>query len=177
MREYSQGEYVLRSPTTLPANSPFESHTRSALPGLYENISLAVDARLVDPGPEQWVKLACRVQDESSYDVLAVNPNVGALSIARRIYGTWMPLANSGAEPSPAIHRGDQPNHLELTCRGAQLEASINGVPVASVGDGTFRDGRLSIGAGHTAFFALPYNAPLVHPIEAHFSGLVVTQR
>jgi len=68
---------------------------------------------------------------------------------------------------SSAVHRGSDRNHIELSCTGDTITASINGTTVGTIHDGTHRTGQFQIGV-----------STLVHdgPSEGRLDNLVVTR-
>jgi hypothetical protein len=74
------------------------------------------------------------------------------------------------AQTSSAIRLGNQPNRVELTCAGTTITARINGAMVATVQDGTYRNGELMLLSGS-------FTEAGSFPVDARFDGLVVTQR
>ena len=67
---------------------------------------------------------------------------------------------------APSIRRGGATNRLELTCAGTRITAMINGEPVASVPDSTYREGRWWIGVGFEG----------ETPTEVRFDNLLLRQ-
>lgn len=120
------------------------------IPGTFGDSSLAVDVRLTGEPGSQTVILACRLQpgDESQYRFF-VNPETRTFRLFRRDSATgFADLAP--LQPSAAIRRGNAVNRLQITCAGDTISASINGLEVASVRDGTYSTGRMWFGTGTT---------------------------
>lgn len=156
---YRDGEYFIRQ-------SRLDSAPVERLPGSYADASIAVDVRLVEG---QAAHLLCREQPGFVggywFAIDLVRGNV----IIRRFPGVAGAAASTLVnEFSSAIRRGTASNRLELTCAGSRITASVNGTVVAAVDDGTYREGRMWIGAGFGGVEAIT---------EARFDNLVVTQR
>lgn len=177
-RAYSSGydgsEYVIRSPSAAPSGIPFPAHASIALPGRYADASVSADVRLVEPGDDQYVDLACRSQGGSAEYRLIVSPGQHAFGLFRWVYNTML-LLDVGTPAT--IRSGNESNHVELRCAGARIEARINDSLVASLEDTSFGPGELRIGAGHYSPLAPTANLPLGKPITARFVNIVVTQR
>jgi hypothetical protein len=172
---YVNGEYVVASPPSLAPQARFPNIAQALLPGGYADASIAVDARLVNPAPEQYAAMACRSQDPISHYRLMVFPATGTFAVVRAIAGGASP-ALVGPTASPAINTGQQTNRFELACGGSTIEATINGTRVATITDNSYRSGSLWIGAGHATPANPAVATPLASPVEAHFTNLVVTQ-
>jgi hypothetical protein len=69
----------------------------------------------------------------------------------------------------PVARRGGQPNRIELTCAGATIAVSVNGVRIATVEDGSHQAGLFWIG--------LESDPARRQGVEARFDNLVVIQR
>jgi len=176
VEEYEQGEYVIRSPAALAPGATFWNQAQVVLPGTYADVSISVDARLVDPSDDQFLTVACRSADPGSQYRLTIGPGNGIFVIVRWVGGKAITLV--GPEVSPSVRTGGESNTLELRCRGSVLDAVINGVHVASFTDTTFKDGRLWVGLSH-GYGSVPGGAstPLNKAIEGHFTHLVVAQQ
>ncbi|MBI2941127.1 MAG: serine/threonine protein kinase [Chloroflexi bacterium] len=127
---YEGGEYALKiTPET-------DSDIRVRPSGTYSDVSIAVDVRVVGNADGQYVNVTCRDQGTGNqrrhYD-LTVAPFDGIWNLSRWNGDRWFPLGSVWT--SPAVRRGNDRNHLELTCAGTTISASINGTVVVSVQD------------------------------------------
>jgi hypothetical protein len=156
LRGYESGEYFIHKLDL--AFFPI-----AALPGSYADASLAVDVRLVGETEGRFVGVSCRRDGLSRYQA-TVDPDRGRFWLERRD-GNQMTLLTARS-PSTAIARGNETNHLELTCAGDVISLAINGRDVASVQDDTYSSGQLWIGVA--TFDESPNTA------EAWFDNLVV---
>jgi hypothetical protein len=177
---YVGDEYQIA--TTAPATGPAQS---VPVAGSYNDVTVSVDARLTARSDASTlVRVGCRrgvSGDSSTYYELFVAPNVGQWKLVRSDPGGFVSLA--GAQTvSTALISGAK-LHLQLTCAGSTITASIGGQQVASVQDGTYKTGRVFLGA------ALPINSIIdtatgtvvdtnisVGSIDVRFSNLVLTQ-
>ncbi len=140
IRAYEAGEYRIQ---VVDPSYPFIPLVYP--PGDYADTAMAVTARLLGDTTDRHIVLQCRGQTDSGSNYrLVVWPEDRSFALLRRDGGQSVNLV--GWRPSEAIRRGSQPNRLELTCAGTTIAASINGVPVASVQDGAYASGSLSMG-------------------------------
>jgi hypothetical protein len=168
---YSQGEYQIVK--TDPAANTLAI---DSIPGNYPDVSIAIDVRLAsldrDSNAGQGELIGCRYRRGlagndavSGYELLFF-PAQGIFNLARVDAGKVVSLTNGPASGTPTL---GVPHHLELTCFGDTLTASVDGKQVASVHDTTYSVGMTFIGAGvQTAF--------LPGTVDARFSNVVLTQ-
>jgi hypothetical protein len=154
---YIDGQYEIRNGDPDPGGV-----VGVRLPGTYTDSTIAVDARVVGgPDNPRRIILECRgaPSGQSSYR-LRVYPDRQRFQIERlqgRQAVTLLELPTTAVRP-------DSFNHIEFTCAGTSLSATINGVAVGQTQDSTFTTGEHGIGlAGSGAV--------------ARFDNLVVTQR
>ncbi len=172
---YVAGQYQIT--VNRPASATASSQGEAVIAGTYGDASVAVDAALVNPTPDQYLQLACRSQGPFSQYRFAFRPATGEYSITRwlTIPGLDAPLGPPLLPRgliSPAVQRGTAVNHAELRCQGTTISAQINGEIVAKLSDNTFASGKLWIAVGEV-FGAQPTGQKPV----ARFSNLVVTAR
>jgi hypothetical protein len=159
---YRDGEYLLKLPPS------FKDQLRATGPNIvFANVHVEVDVRLVAATETRWVAVACRFNIKEGNAVgaylFAVSPATGWFALTRlepdhRI----VPLVPE--QSSEAVRRGHASNHLELTCAGSTIIASINGIEVASARDGTHDSGYVAI---------IVSRSPLIE-LEARFDNLVI---
>lgn len=131
-----------------------------------------VDAMLVHPQDDQYLQPACRWDGAGSQYRMGVRPETGEVWVNR-----WLP--SSGSLPytslfeaiSTAVHPGTEVNHLELACKGATIQVSVNGTTLASISDNTIQAGQLWIAAGELRGGGHPDVGT-----EAHFENISVVQ-
>jgi dienelactone hydrolase len=148
---------------------------RVVVPGTFGDISISVDALLTSPADDQYVGIACRSQDGGNNYEFGILPNLRQYYLIQSISGQFASLIG-GIQKSPEIRGGNETNHLELTCRGTVIEASINGVMVASVSAGAFNDGEVWFGAGQFVESDSGPDTPVGSVFEVRFTNLVVRQ-
>lgn len=137
------------------------------VPGLYDNVSMAVDARLVGATAGRYIILGCRIaQDFISQYALYVGPGDGTVELMRWDNNTSVDL--KGLQ-SPVVHQGNARNRVELSCVGSTITARVNGVAVISVHDTHYTAGQLELGVVGTV--GVPST------IEGRFTHLLVTRR
>jgi hypothetical protein len=137
------------------------------LPGTFGDTTIAVDVRATEEVDQDVIGFDCRLQraDGRSY-FFEVYP-------ARQMFQLFRRNADNSStsliDPtgSQAIKQGSASNHIEYTCAGPNISASINGVQVMAVQDATMESGLLRIAVGGERGRSL----------AARFDNLVVTQR
>jgi hypothetical protein len=172
---YVGGEYQLD--VVQPTN---EGLGVAEVPGAYSfaygaaNSTVDVDVRLATAGPGA-VGVRCRrlVQGPSAFQsyALLIRPGSETFTLERLdpASGNTNTVVLVGPQPSSAIHQGTASNHLQLTCNGNTISASINGTRVASIQDGTYQFGRVALVA-ETSVSGPP------NTVDMRFSHLVLTQ-
>ena len=175
-RGYADGKYVISLQGSSNSGPGQVDQVVTPVPGTYTDATLSIDARLVDPSPDQFVALNCRSQADGSGYRFGIVPYSGQLSLTRWIGTLNVALFTPVLEPSLAIHTGAGTNTLELRCQADRIEGRINGSAVWSVSDYTFRAGGLSFDVGRmpqTRFGASPMSSD---PVQFELSNLLVTQ-
>jgi hypothetical protein len=129
---------------------------------------VALDARLIGDPEGRLIGLSCRVQASQQLNGyrLLVEPGGLALRLTRIDDGTAVPLVDW--QTRSAIARGGGRNRIELSCAGSVISVIINGVPVATAFDATYRNGAMLVTA--MRFGGTP-------DIDVRLDNLVVTQR
>jgi hypothetical protein len=155
---YEGGEYVLRELT--PNSGPYVPVT-----GVVANAALAVDARIAGDATGKLIVLGGRENDTGARQyMLLVDPGAGDFVLVRTDGDQFKTLVE--LTTSSVIRRGGERNRLELSCSGSTIAVRINGTPVVSVQDSTYREGRMWIGVGSYKEGATA---------EARFDNLLVT--
>ena len=138
------------------------------LPAVYADAALAVDAHQEGESQGRYLSDGCRNQlDSNAHYRFVVVPNTKQFVLERWDGDTAVTLIPW--EVSPAVRPGDQTNRLELSCAGSTIAASLNGTPLASVQDSTYREGLMWVGAGSSA--------DLHAAVAVRIDNLVVIQR
>jgi hypothetical protein len=135
------------------------------IPGIYQNASLAVDARLVGSAADvddRFVVMACRANPLGQYR-LTVNTDTRTASLSVAEQGEFRLLWRGSLS---AIRLGNQANHLELSCAGSTISVIVNGEVAAAVEDSTHAEGWFWIGGIVDNGLG-----------EIHFDHLMVTQQ
>ena len=138
------------------------------VPGTYPNATIALDVRLMGGPPIAAALVACRSEGANAY-VFGILPEgivpgrfpgapptfIGPrVRLVRQQPGADATLIDEG--PSPPVRGKGEWNHVELTCNGSTISASVNGTEVLSVLDSTYSGGRHRFGLtgnGSTARF------------------------
>jgi serine/threonine-protein kinase len=156
---YGADGYVIQK-----LNANYTQPINVTVPGSFNDADLAVDARLINVDPSDFVSLSCRDQSNGSAGYrLNVTPAAGQVSLFRVDGGTASPL-KPGVDVA-GLKKTTEANHVELICKGPAISAKVNDADVLSVQDSTYPGGGLLIGAGADTGV-----------VEAHFKNLVVIQ-
>jgi dienelactone hydrolase len=173
---YENDGYIITTESR-PESSPGQAdRPRVAVPGAYGDVTIAVDAALIHPADDQYIDVACRSQGNASNYRFGIAPNLGEYNLIQTISDRSVSLIGGPNQTSPAIRRGNETNRLELTCRGTVIEASVNGVMVASVSTGAFNAGEVWFGAGQFVDPGTQPDTPLGSEFQVRFTNLVVRQ-
>ncbi len=139
-----------------------------AIPGIFRDSTLTLDARLVGDATGRSIGLTCRASEEGWYQ-LNITPDTRSFSIARfTLTGAAVPLI--AEQVGPAIQRGTASNHLSFRCTGSMIVASANGVELASVQDDALHEGWYQVSA-----HAVPGPSP-TDEVVLRLDNLVITQ-
>ncbi len=169
IRGYESSAFVIRRP------DPLIGQTIQPIPGIFRNTTLAFDVRVVGDVANRQISASCRnVRVGTGYVEyeFRMYPSPGTADLRRRDAGeaganrtTFVTLA--ALKTYPSIKRGNETNHVEMTCAGDQITVWLNGQSLIAVKDGTYAEGGLSFALG----------AESLVKAEAQFENLVVTQR
>ena len=123
----------------------FQDVPTADLPGVFNDATLAVDARLAASVNAPYIVIGCRAGDDDNGYRFEVDPQNGTFLLTRWVNGNETNLVPADS-PAPALMKGTAMNRLALSCAGGAIAASINGVQVASVPDATYSSGRFWLG-------------------------------
>ena len=138
------------------------------LPGTFQDTVMDVDVQLVNPSDNQFATLTCRDQgDAKSAYQLRLFPTMSSAVLV--LQGNGIERALVAPTKSAAVNPNGS-NHVELSCVGSALTATVNGTEVLSTADGTLQQGGLLFGAGAVQSGALPVN------VWAKFKNLSVSR-
>jgi dienelactone hydrolase len=150
---YANGGYEIT--VNRPATQTASVQGEAVVAGNYGDASIAVDAEIASPTPDQFLQLACRSQGPTSQYRFGFRPATGEYWLSRwlTIPGVPVPLTPPMLPPgliASAARLGGASNRLELGCRGTTIVARINSQTVATVQDNTFSSGQMWIAVGET---------------------------
>jgi hypothetical protein len=159
---YVNGEYQIAG--TDPTAQDGTSVTTDAT---FTNMKVAADVRVDGDTTNTEVGVVCRWAAGNSpggYE-LDIYPGSGAISLSKLRAGARSNFLL--LDQNPNVNPGGQSNHLELTCSGRTITASVNGVVVGTTDDPTFSRGSAGLSI-----------ARAVNPgtVSARFSNFVVSQ-
>jgi len=145
---YLEGDYFIRK--LHQDGVPIFSYVLSAA-STYGDATIAVDAFLVNETNGRSILLGCRTTASGVHSayLLAVSPAMGLFSLIKVVSDEPESLVLS--RPSPAIKRGQETNHIELSCVGNTITATANGVELGSRQDTTLGNGRMVVGVTKTS--------------------------
>jgi dienelactone hydrolase len=170
---YEADGYILTIESRPEGSSVLAEHPRALVPGKFGDVTIAVDASLVNAADDQFVDVACRSQATGSNYRFGIVPTRRQYNLVQFIGGQAVSLIGG---VSPEILGGNGTNRLELTCRGTVIEASVNGVMVASVSAGAFNHGEVWFGAGQFGDPGTEPDTPVGSEFQVRFTNLVVRQ-
>jgi hypothetical protein len=165
---YVQGEYQVQKVDPAATNTASQE-----IPVNYADVTIAVDTHLAsldqNSNSGQEVLLACRLVHPDGMTAngyrLYFAPATGSWSLARVDPTSTVPLSTGQMSDSTA----SSPHHLQLTCSGSTIAASVDQMQLVSVQDSTYTVGKPAIGAAVDA-------SSLPGTIDARFSDLVLSQ-
>ena len=163
-RSYEDGEYAIRK-----VDPTWDRVSSSRLPIAAKDASIAADIRVGGDPSAVFLTMTCRGQDTPLLSAYRVNirPETGHFWLGRYDDDQYTTLADWRS--TPVLGRGNDGNHVELSCVGSTIGLIVNGAEVASVSDTTYAEGWMSLGVGTAS------GAPAT--AEGWFDNLVVTQR
>src|SRR3989344_4094398 len=144
---YIDGEYEIIN--SAPANAIYAVVSTRAL----TDSTISINARTtINESPNSNVGVTCRSTAAAGGYSLLVFSGYTSYFLGRWDDNTLVPLARGG---NPAILPGKQGNHIEFSCKGNVLTATVNGVIVAEATDDTYKIGyhRITAGSATTARF------------------------
>lgn len=122
------------------------------------DVTVALDVHLANAGTalsDIWIRCRTNFFPPASAGAYSfgIQPTEGTFTLSRLDAGPGSSTSSvvnllGSKRPQGPVHRGTASNHVELTCKGDAVTASINGIQVASVHDSTYASGRVQLGAG-----------------------------
>jgi hypothetical protein len=158
-RGYDNGEYVIRK-----LDPTWQVIPSVAVPAEVADATIALDARLVGETRGRFVAIACRSNQAGQYRFV-VEPAKGSFTLLRFDGRGGATLAGKASD---AIRRGNEVNHMEMSCVDGTIAVSVNGTNLATVQDATHQDGDILFGTG---------SLERTGATEGRFDNLVVTRR
>lgn len=158
---YENGEFIIQ---TLQDDA---GAWQAGLPNVYQEVSLAVNARFVGETTGRYVKVACRstiTGDGVNEYSLILDASDGYVSL-----DSWEDneRVNLFEDALPDVVKlGEETNRIQLDCFGDQITATINGTQVASVTNDSHQKGSVYLAAGTYA--------DTDGTVEVHFDRLLV---
>jgi len=132
----------------------------------FSDFRLAVEATQVSGPDDNEYGVQVRMQDNSRFYRFSISGD-GYYQISKHD-GAEREMLSGDWSQSDAIHLGAAMNLLEVTCQGATMIFSVNGVQLAQVEDADFR-------RGDVGFYAGSFREPGTG-VEIHFDNLTITQ-
>jgi hypothetical protein len=151
---YDNGEYVI----TLTEDA---TYLFGGIALTSPDISIEVDATLVQEEAERQVGIYCRLQENGDRYEFYLS-NAGSVILGKVVDEVYSPLTNW--IDIPAVYQSGI-NHLQTVCVGSSLQFYVNEQLVAAVEDESFAQGFVALAAG--AYDVFPYSA--------HFDNVMIT--
>jgi hypothetical protein len=176
---YVNGQYQIAS---VGSGSNLDNTT--LVKGAYGDVSVSVDARTpqsTNAAGDETVRLYCRRQASGNGFTgyrFQFSPITNGWGIFRGDGNTGYSL--SGVQYAPGLPAPDGTHHLNLTCSGSTISASVDGRQVGTYQDPSYSSGQAALGVGN---FTLDDQWKIIPPHSAwpgsydvRFSNLVLTQ-
>jgi hypothetical protein len=176
---YLNGEYQIAS-----VGSGSNLNDTAVIKGDYGDVSISVDARATQ-GPntaqDETVRLYCRRQSSGSGFTgyrFQFSPSSNGWGIYRGDGNTGYTL--SGVLYAPGVPSSDGTHHLNLTCSGSTISASIDGKTVGTYQDRAYASGEAALGVGNFTlndqWGIIPLHSAWPGTYDVRFSNLVLKQ-
>lgn len=126
-----------------------ESQTKVwANPGKrFTDVIIEVDAKTLAGPEDNDFGVQCRVRDNENYYFFLISAD-GFQVIGKVLRGEPAFLSADVMQPSDAVVKGYENNHLRVACVGQELTLTVNGTLVAQASDDSFPDGDVGLMAG-----------------------------
>jgi len=119
-----------------------------ATPGLFfKDVIIEVRANRISGPIDNNFGVICRYQDEKNFYSAQISSD-GYAGIFRMKNGVLKLLCHESMLPVPAILGGASINSIYFECIGSSLTLAVNGVPVDTCDDKSFKDGDIGLIAG-----------------------------
>lgn len=135
--DYEDGEYHISV-----KNPHWWSWSLNRLTGLLTDFILEVDARLISGPRESGYGLLFRCQDSENFYLFEVSGD-GYYSVDALLDGKWNRL--HGKTMSEFIEKDNSTNHLQVVCKGSQMEVYVNGHHLTTITDNSITLGYVGM--------------------------------
>ena len=139
VRGYDSGKYLIR--IDVPHWFVWTMQDRT-----YKDVAVEVLARS-EGATDNHFGVICRYQDEKNFYSAQISSD-GYAGIFRMKNGVLKLLCHESMLPVPAILGGASINSIYFECIGSSLTLAVNGVPVDTCDDKSFKDGDIGLIAG-----------------------------
>lgn len=121
--------------------------------GMYDNLSLYVDAAPISSNSSGYYGLICRIQNAQNFYYLVI-ANDGSYDIGKLRDGEIRSLLPAGTRHSDSINQGNQSNRIKADCMGNTLRLYANDVLLAEITDTDFNTGEngMTVSASGSSF-------------------------
>ncbi len=107
------------------------------------DFTFEVDAAPLEGPDDNGYGLVVRRVDDDNFYSLQISGD-GYFIVQKRAKGQWINLTGDW-QAGPAIHLGQQANHLRVTCQGNRLTFFVNDEQLTQVTDGEFARGDIGV--------------------------------
>jgi hypothetical protein len=176
---YLNGSYQIAS-----VGSGSNLDDTALIKGTYGDVSVSVDASTphgTNVAGDETVRLYCRRQASGSGFTgyrFQFSPSTNGWGVYRGDGNTGYTL--SGVQYAPGIPSADTTHHLNLTCSGNRISASVDGKQVGAYQDQSYASGQAALGVGNFTlndqWQIIPLHSAWPGTYDARFSNLVLTQ-
>lgn len=118
------------------------------IPGIYSDVELAADVRLVGETAGRIALITCRQQSGLAYRI-SIEPD--ARRVQLRLSQGEGGIRILAQAVSNAVRTGNESNQVEMRCIGTRIDGLVNGVRVVTAVDSTFSEGQANLALSRTS--------------------------
>lgn len=131
----------------------------------FDNVRIAVEARLADGPTDNDYGIICRYKDQNNFYAFVISSD-GYAGILKVINGEYHMISGKSMEYKPSLNKGKVVNYMGVDCAGSKLALYANGKQLLSADDPEFSSGEVGLIAG-------AYSKP---GVDIRFDNFIVTK-
>jgi hypothetical protein len=131
----------------------------------FDNVRIAVEARLVDGPQDNDYGIICRYKDQNNFYAFVISSD-GYAGILKVMDGNYQMISGKSMEFKKDLRVGKAVNYIGVDCSGSQLNLYANGKQLAAAVDADFPSGEVGLIAGS-------YSKP---GVDIRFDNFIVTK-